>query len=432
MNTQRKFILRAGLIVPTLLLSACLKPADGVNTALAAMGLLGGGGGNGGAGAKTWVPKFAYVANYSEGTISAYTIDATTGALTQLTCSASLDPYCFDNTVTYKNWITGWNAPSGIAIDPTGRFSYVSSQNSVGGLGKVYLHNIDAATSAPSKNPAIYPAGSGPRSVAMHPGGKYLYAGITGSAISAFSIDATGALTRIVCVNGGGVACGGTSTSDFASGSFPGSIAITPDGRFLYSANYASNNVSAFAVNTTTGFLVAVGNYSTGGTGPVSISVDPVGRYVFVANIGTNDIAAYTINSPDGSLTQIDSDSDPLNGIQNTAAGSQPYSVAVHPGGRFVYVVNGAGFNTVSAFRLGGGGLLSPLTGTSTFATGINPYAIALDPSGRFAYVTNNGGNSVSAYTIDTGTGALSPLTGTSTFATGAGPQAITIWGYAK
>ena len=55
--------------------------------------------------------KFAYVTNENGMTVSAYTINATSGALTPVAGS----PFG-----------TG-NGPSAVAVDPTGRFAYVTN-----------------------------------------------------------------------------------------------------------------------------------------------------------------------------------------------------------------------------------------------------------------------------------------------------------------
>jgi hypothetical protein len=56
---------------------------------------------------------------------------------------------------------------------------------------------------------------------------------------------------------------------------------------------------------------------------------------------------------------------------------------------------------------------------------GTQPFSVAVDPSGKFAYVVNEGG-SVSAYTIDSNTGTLAQLS-TSPFAAGTAPVSVAI-----
>jgi 6-phosphogluconolactonase (cycloisomerase 2 family) len=67
--------------------------------------------------------EFAYVTNSGDGTISVYTIDQTSGALTAGTAVAA---------GTY---------PSSITVDPFGRFAYVANMG--GGNILVYKINSD-------------------------------------------------------------------------------------------------------------------------------------------------------------------------------------------------------------------------------------------------------------------------------------------------
>ncbi len=61
------------------------------------------------------------------------------------------------------------------------------------------------------------------------------------------------------------------------------------------------------------------------------------------------------------------------------------------------------GANSVSVYGIGEN---TALAGTSTIAAGSNPYAMAISPGGRYAYVVN-GSDTVSTYSIDASTGAL-------------------------
>src|SRR6266702_4301554 len=100
--------------------------------------------------------KFAYVANYHSANISAFTIDAATGALT---------------AVAGSPFAAGTN-PFSIAVDPSGKFAYVANQNS----NNVSAFTIDATTGAlTAVAGSPFAAGTSPDSVAVAPSGKFLY-----------------------------------------------------------------------------------------------------------------------------------------------------------------------------------------------------------------------------------------------------------------
>ena len=145
---------------------------------------------------------------------------------------------------------------------------------------------------------------------------------------------------------------------------YPGKLLFNNTVIFAYVANIASNTVSGYTINPTTGALTAIDSF-TAGTNPVSITVDPTGKFAYVANSGSNNVSGYTINPTTGALTSI-----------------------------------------------------------SGFTAGTTTISITVDPTGKFAYVANSGSNNVSGYTINSSTGALTSISG-SPFTAGSGPYSI-------
>jgi DNA-binding beta-propeller fold protein YncE len=128
--------------------------------------------------------KFLYVgmsgtAN-ANNTVSAFSIDATTGALTQITGS----PF------------TTGNDPQGIATDPSGKFLYTA--NSQDTTLSAFTIDSSSGTLTPTSG-FPYVTSSAPAALAVDPGGQFLYVGENSTnGIEAFSINATsGAITPI-------------------------------------------------------------------------------------------------------------------------------------------------------------------------------------------------------------------------------------------
>jgi 6-phosphogluconolactonase len=122
--------------------------------------------------------RFAYVANEYSDNVSAYTIDAGTGALSPMTVPT----------------VAAGNGPRSVTVDPTGRFAYVANWLS----DNLSAYAIDAGTGALS--PMTVPtaaAGNGPLSVTVDPTGRFAYvANWLSDNVSAYAIDAgTGALS---------------------------------------------------------------------------------------------------------------------------------------------------------------------------------------------------------------------------------------------
>jgi 6-phosphogluconolactonase (cycloisomerase 2 family) len=314
--------------------------------------------------------KFVYVANWgcsaaSAGSVSMYTIDATTGVLTSIgTVAAGM-------------------APVSVAVDPTGKSVYV-----VG--GSISAYNINGTTGALTPIGAV--SGSGGSSLALHPTGKFAYvgAGFPAESVSMFIIDpTTGALTFIGTIG----AALNESSNDIE-------VAMHPSGKFAYAVgdNCAldtfTGNVDAYSINLTSGTLSSIGSPVAAGVCPSSVAVDPLGRFAYVTDdSGLNgpqddNVAIYAIDGTTGALTGI--------GLAGTGMG--PRFVAVDPTGKFAYVANFLS-NDVSMYTING--TTGALTSIGTIAAGSAPTSIAVHPSGKFAYVTNSGSNNVSMYSID-------------------------------
>jgi 6-phosphogluconolactonase (cycloisomerase 2 family) len=125
----------------------------------------------------------------------------------------------------------------------------------------------------------------------------------------------------------------------------------------------------------------------------------------------TKTIAAYAINATVGNLT-------PISGSPFATSGDV-MSVSIAPSGAFLYAVNSAA-QTIDAFAVNAGtGALSPLGPAFQATTGISPYSLAIHPTGKFAFapgyffdgLMNVGG--VSEFSINAATGALTPISGT-------------------
>jgi len=137
--------------------------------------------------------------------------------------------------------------PSGLAVDPTSRFVYVSdyASNHLIGYGITDNSTLNFLISGP------YKTGAEPTAVAVDPRGKYIYvSNALDSSVSAYAIAlATGVPSAVVNVTGSQV-----NSSDTE----PVALAVDPAlGRYVYTANFLGNSISGFRLNPNTGSLDA-------------------------------------------------------------------------------------------------------------------------------------------------------------------------------
>lgn len=152
---------------------------------------------------------FAYVGCIGNDLVSGYSIDPTTGDLSELTTEGSPFP------------TTGGNSdPRKVVVTPDGMFAYVTLGSA--GSADIFAYSVGADGSLAALSPSTYDnTAILPVHAAVDPSGKYLYAPNANSDnISAYSIDsATGALTKIT---------GPDANGNFNTGDEPVSTAITP------------------------------------------------------------------------------------------------------------------------------------------------------------------------------------------------------------
>jgi 6-phosphogluconolactonase (cycloisomerase 2 family) len=92
-------------------------------------------------------------------------------------------------------------------------------------------------------------------------------------------------------------------TTSFDAESTPSSIAVDPNGNFIYVTNEESDTVSAYTIKSS-GDLDKIDDYDTGVT-PTSVTVDPTGKFLYVTNSENDNISGYIIDSNTGGLTVI-------------------------------------------------------------------------------------------------------------------------------
>jgi 6-phosphogluconolactonase (cycloisomerase 2 family) len=222
----------------------------------------------------------------------------------------------------------------------------------------------------------------------------------TSNNISAFTVGTGGALTF--------VPSSGLNPNPAPVGTSPRAVSVSSNGQFLYVANSVSNNVTAFTIGAG-GVLTLVPptgpnpNPVSVGTTPNGITVSPNGQFLYVANSGSNNVTAFTIGAG-GVLTLVPATGPNPNPVP---VGTTPNGIAVSPNGQFLYVAN-SGTSDVTAFTIGAGGVLTPVSSTlgnpnPVSVGGTTPNGITVSPSGQFLYVANSASNDVTAFSIGGG-----------------------------
>jgi 6-phosphogluconolactonase len=286
--------------------------------------------------------KFAYAANEAgkNSTITAFSIDAQSGRLTQLNQvpAQGADPchMSFDHTGKYlfvANYSSGnvvvfpilgdgklgeptanvkdagplgpnkerQNSPHAhwVSASPDSRFVLVSDL----GLDAILVYRFDAAKGILTPNKPFFlrplTAGAGPRHASFLPDGRYFYVvSELDSKVTVFAYapdhGVFGDLGTVPMLPAG-----------FSGRNDAAEIAAHPGGKWLFASNRGHDSIAVFAIESKTGKLNPAGDFPTGGKEPRHFALDPTGHYLLAENQNSNSIVVFRIDPATGSLTQV-------------------------------------------------------------------------------------------------------------------------------
>ena len=250
----------------------------------------------------------AYVANRGSNTVSRYSRNGTTGALTVQTTVA-----------------TG-EGPIGLAITPDGKQVYAA--NAISATVSQFSRNTGTGE-LKALATATVAAGANAHGIDVSPDGKNVYvANYDADTLTEYARnEVSGELTVLGTVTGGSnphdldISPDGTSVyvadstspgkvlemsrntetgvlteqATIVAGKFTECIVVSPDGSSVYATNEVTNNVSQYSRNTETGELTALAPAAIAtGLAPEGIDVSPDSKNVYVANHESGSVSQYS------------------------------------------------------------------------------------------------------------------------------------------
>ena len=303
----------------------------------------------------------AFASNFNSGTISEFTRNTTTGALTRVNAVAAGSK----------------RGPKGMAITPNNRFLYAT--NFVDST--ILEYSIQSNGTFASIGAVSDGAGSGPEMIAINSAGTYLWVTNFGNGtVSAWSIGSNGALTAVQTISG-------------LSGPF--GLVVNLSGSILYVAANKAGLIYTFTINSN-GTLsqsgVAVPSLPAGARGaPGLMSVDPTGSFLYVDDLTNGVVVQFNITTG----SPVVGTNYPATFSSNVPVG---IGIAVLSSITYVLTANQGAGNTW-AFQILNGGTLSlpPLSSGSVSA----PTGLAVDPQNAFAYTANQGNGTVGIFKLN-------------------------------
>ena len=283
------------------------------------------------------------------------------------------------------------------------------------------MHSDGSLTALGTPN---FTAGSRPAALAIHPPGDFFYiANSAGNDITLLDINTGNGNLQIPPTNSAIPPV--TPPNVFAAGATPISMAVSPAAPRLYVANRDSGDISAYLIDQTIGNLGLVNgspfgvqppgplpNPTPAPQNPQSLAITPKGNFLYTANTTQGTVSGFSIGA-DGTLTSI------FVPITVGTPGTSPSFVLVHPSGNFLYLADPA-HNAVLGFAIQSNGTLTAIAG-SPFPAGAGALALTTDPEGSLLFAANHDDNTISVYAVDA-SGKLTPVSGSPFQSPGRGP----------
>lgn len=283
--------------------------------------------------------KFLYACTETQmnenGNVSAFSIDKKNGSLTLLNkVSSGGDNPCYVAVHRSGKWLTTANYTGGSAavsrikengslespvqtlkfkgnsiikdsqdkahihssvFSPDDDFLYLTDL----GSDKIWCYPFNSSADKPIQedqlSETVQVPGSGPRHFTFHPGKKYAYCIEELSGMVSVYDYRKGKLESIQRI----AAHGDQNKGPFGSAD----IHISPDAKFLYCSNRASENtITIFSIQRN-GELKLAGIQSTLGVHPRNFMIDPTGKFLLVANQHSDNIVVFKRNKITGLIT---------------------------------------------------------------------------------------------------------------------------------
>jgi 6-phosphogluconolactonase len=233
--------------------------------------------------------RFVFIANYTGGSVSVFPVKSD-GSLGEAT-----DMKQYRGSSVNRERQEGPHAHS-IMLDPANQFAYSCDL----GTDKIMIFRLDAGNGKllPSDPPWVQvKPGVGPRHLAFHPSGKYIFViNELSSMVTAFARDPEkGSLKELQSLS--------TLPKEFKGTSWSADIHVSADGRFVYCSNRGHDSIAVFAIDPRHGTLTSLGQEPTKGKTPRNFAIDPTGAFLLVANQKSDNIVVFRLDPKTGRLT---------------------------------------------------------------------------------------------------------------------------------
>jgi 6-phosphogluconolactonase len=184
-----------------------------------------------------------------------------------------------------------------VVVDASNRYAYCT--NLGGDIIMQLRFDARAGTVSPNQPASISTRpNAGPRHLAFHPNGRFLYLlNETDATLGIYAVDpATGTLAELQTVP--------TLPPDFAGKPSAADLHVAPDGRFIYASERTTSTIKGFRLDPERGTFSRCGRWPTETT-PRGFAIDPRSRFLLAAGLSSNAMSVAAIDPDTGALAAV-------------------------------------------------------------------------------------------------------------------------------
>lgn len=284
------------------------------------------------------------------------------------------------------------NSPVGLAIHPSGRFLYLARTG--GGNNFIDIYKVNLSDGTLTLADSVEATGSNLAAVAMSGDGKTLFTSYGSNArVESYSVaQDTGALTFV------------DSQSFFSSFTFPLTLFAHPTLPFAYASETSRGLHGVAADNGALSYIPgSPARAKYGGQGPFlysnNLAASRDGKFLFAPNTSTvgKGVVTFSIDNANGKLSQLFWRETP----------QFPEVIALDPDESTIFAIEGVG-REIYTMPVANDGSLTVGSTTSVTAGAGRIREVAMDSVGRYFYLTGEGTQTLVPVLVDRTTKALS------------------------
>ena len=312
---------------------------------------------------------FVYVGATALPRLTIFELDLATGALSPVGTATTLE------------------APNCLAVHPTRRFLYVTSQVRA---GRVVAFAIDGTTGALTRLNDVSSGGASPSHISVHGSGRWLLvANYVGNSVAALPLAKDGRLADPVSV----LPAGNEAHMAIDDGA---------SGNFVFVPSKGSNRLGQFRFDPRTGALTPNDPaWLAEGGAPRHMAFHRSGRFAYLLTESSSNVVAYTYDGTTGRLAPL--------GRAVAADSGFGSTIVMHPSLDLFYV-GVRGPDTITAYAIDAEGKPTQVGRTSEELS--YPWDFSIDATGSYLVAANNRSASIKVFRVHPDTGNLTLVGG--------------------